>query len=611
MFDLVQKNKTVVQIVLAMVSLGLVVGFGISGYSAFQDGGNYLAKVGDVEITERDIAEAVNNQNVPAEMRPAIIEQVVQQKLLATQAAALRLSVSDATLREFIAKIDAFQKDGKFDPALYKELLAQQRMTPEAFEQKLKQDLALRQLVGGMAGAGIVSSAMQEKMEKLLGERRELQVSVVSAQEFVQKVAITDAEIQKYYETHSAEFKMPEQVKLEYLVLSRDELSKAQVVSDDEVQKYYDAHKQDLAKEERRARHILLTFPQGASAEQKATVKKQAEAVLAEVQQNAARFAEIAKQKSQDPGSAANGGDLGWFGRGMMVKPFEDAVFALEKGKTSTLVESEFGFHIIKLDDVRNKALADAKSEILETLKQQKAQNAFQVQMEKFNEIVYQQADSLQPAANELKLQIHKSDWIGKQGAQNGDLASPKLMEAVFGDDVLKGKHNSEAIEVAPGVLVSARVIEHKPEQIPALAEVSTKISAKLREDKAVQNAMEEGAARLRRLQAGERIDLQWSQPQEVVRIGTRQIDEEQLKAIFRVPADKLPGYVGGELKGVGYLIFKVAKVSPATPLEASARRQMSDSLAQMYGQVALQSYLDGLRKQIQVEYPAAKAKAE
>ncbi len=611
MFDLVQKNKTAVQIVLAMVSLGLVVGFGIGGYSAFQQGEDFLAKVGGAAITERDLAEAVNNQTVPDDMKPGVVEQLVQQKLLSEQARALRLSVADATLRDFIATVPAFQVDGKFDSKRYKELLEQQRMTPEIFEQKVKQDLITRQLVGGIASGGFTSAAVQERMEKLLGERRELQVALVPAQEFAKQVVVTDGEIKQYYDAHSAEFKMPELVKLEYLALSQAVLAAKQEVSDAEVQKYYDEHKQEIAKEERKARHILLALPQGATPEQKADLKKQAEALLAEVKQNSPRFAEIAKQKSQDPGSAPQGGDLGWFGRGMMVKVFEDTVFALSKGQVSDIIESEFGFHIIKLDDIRTKALDDAEPEIVQHLKVQKAQAAFQSQSEKLNEIVYQQADSLKPAADALQLEIRKSEWVSREGGKELELANPKIGEAVFSDDVLKKKHNSEAVEVGPGVLVVARVIEHKPEQLSPLADASEKIAAKLRAEKALKRAGEEGAARLKALQAGQIVDLKWTPAQEVIRVGNQQIAEDQLKAIFRVPAEKLPGYVGGELKGQGYLIYKVVKVAPAEALAPEARQRMKDTLGQMYGQAAAMGFVEALRKQIKVEYKAAVPKTE
>lgn len=609
MFDLVQKNKTAVQVVLGLVSLGLVVGVGISGYDAFQQDGNYLAKVGGLAITERELAEAVNNQAVPDEMKPALIEQMVQQKLLEAQAKGQRLTVTDESLREFISQIEAFQVDGKFDAKRYKDLLDQQRMTAEDFEAKVKRDLVLRQLVGNLANTGFTSSAMRERMEKLLGERREIQTVVMPAQDYAGAVSVADAEIKKYYDANTAEFKVPEQVKVDFVALSQAVLGVREQISDADIQKYFDEHKAELAKEERKARHILVAFPKGAKPEQKAEAKKQAEAILAEVKQSPDRFADIAQQKSQDPGSARQGGDLGWFGRGTMVKVFEDTVFGLKsKGELSGVVESEFGFHIIKLEDMRDRALADLKPEITEKLKAQRAQAAFQMQSEKFNEIVYQQADSLKPAAEALKVDIQKSEWVSRESAKEIELNNPKLLEALFSDDVLKKKHNTEAIEVVPGVLVSARVVEHKPAQVSPLAEVSAKIGDKLRMEKAVKKAQEEGAARLKELQAGKNPDLKWSPAQEVARVGNQQFDEEKLKAIYRVAADKLPGYVGGEIKGLGYALFKVVKVSQAPALPQEARQRMTETLGQMYGQVTVAGYLDALRKQFKVEY---KAKAE
>lgn len=608
MFDLVQKNKTAVQVVLGLVSLGLVVGVGISGYDAFQQDGNYLAKVGGLAITERELAEAANNQAIPDDMKPALIEQMVQQKLLEAQARGQRLTVTDESLREFISQIEAFQVDGKFDAKRYKELLDQQRMTAEDFESKVKRDLVLRQLVGNLANTGFTSSAMRERMEKLLGERREIQTVVMPAQDYVGAVRVSDAEIKKYYDANTAEFKVPEQVKVEFVALSQAVLGVREQISDADVQKYFDEHKAELAKEERKARHILIVFPKGAKPEQKAEAKKQAEAILAEVKQSPDRFADIAQQKSQDPGSARQGGDLGWFGRGTMVKVFEDTVFGLKnKGELSGVVESEFGFHIVKLEDMRDRALADLKPEVTEKLKAQRAQAAFQVQSEKFNEIVYQQADSLKPAAEALKVDVQKSEWVSRESAKEIELNNPKLLEALFSDDVLKKKHNTEAIEVVPGVLVSARVVEHKPAQVSPLAEVSAKIGDKLRMEKAVKKAQEEGTARLKELQAGKNPDLKWSPAQEVARVGNQQFDEEKLKAIYRVAADKLPGYVGGEIKGLGYALFKVVKVSQAPALPQEARQRMTETLGQMYGQVTVAGYLDALRKQFKVEYKAKK----
>lgn len=594
MFDLVQKNKTAVQVVLGLVSLGLVVGVGVGGYSAFQDGENFLAKVDGVRITEREYAEATKKQPVPDDMKPMVIDELVQRQLLLNEAQSLHMTVTAANLRELIAADKSFQTDGKFDPALYKDFLSKRGITAEDFEREQAENLSQWRLVGAIVQSGMISGATQERMKKILGERREVQLAKVGAEEFLKAVTVSDVEIKQYYDGHAAEFKVPEQVKLEYVLFTPADMPAMQL-SDAEVQKYYDEHKQEISKEERKARHILLLAPQDATPAQKAELKKQAEALLAEIKQAPARFADVAKLKSQDPASAKNGGELDWYGRGAgLVKSFEDAMFALSKGQISNVIESQYGFHIIKLDDVRTKTLADARPEIEERLKSQKMQTAFQAQAEKFNDMVYQQADSLKPAADAFKLQIRKSDWFGREGGKERELASPKIVEAAFSDDVLKKKHNSEAIEVAPGALVAVRVVEHKPEQVSPLAEANSKIAEKLRFEKAVKKAQEEGALRLKALQSGQNPQLKWEASQEVMRGGRQQIQDAQLKEIFRAQTDKLPGYVGGEQKDQGFVIYKVVKVTPAEAPVTEVLQNMT--------MATLNHYLESLRKAAKVE---------
>ncbi|SFN34299.1 PPIC-type PPIASE domain-containing protein [Formivibrio citricus] len=504
MFDLVQKNKTAVQVVLGLVSLGLVVGFGIGGYSAFHDSEPYLAKVGSTLITERELAEAVGNRNVPDNMKPSLVAQLVSQQLLQEEARGLRMVATDESLRELIATIPAFQVDGKFDPKRYKELLANQQMTPEMFQARLKQDIVARQLIGGFSQAAIVSSAVQGRVEKMLGERREVQLAFLGADAFLKGMSVTDEEIKQYYDANQSEFKMPEMVKLEYLVLSQAALASGQQVSDAEIQKFFDENKEKIGK-----------------------------------------------------------------------------------------------------------PLAEVKSQIKDLLKMQKSQAAFRDKAREFNEIVYQKADSLKPAAEAFNLQILKSDWVSRESAKERELSNPKIAEAVFSDDVLNKKHNSEAIEVSQGVMVAARVVEHKPEQVLPLADVSAKVADKLKMEKAVKKAQEDGVAKLKALQEGQGVNLAWSPAKALARAEAHGLDDEQIKAIFRVGTDKLPGYAGTEVKGKGYVFFKVAKVLPADQLPAEGKLQMADALAQMYGQVALDGYLEALRKQIKVEYKLAPSKSQ
>lgn len=602
MFDFVHNNKTAVQVILGLISVGLVVGIGFSGYSAMGQGDDYLAKVGKTPITPRDLAEAIGSQAIPDEMKPMVVEQLIRQQLLQEKAAQLRLAVPDSVLRDAIAAIPAFQVDGKFDAKRYQELLASQQMSPAEFESKLKQDLVLRQLMDGLVQTGFVSNAQMQRLNALMGEKREIRVAKLAPDQYLAQASVSEAEIKKYYDANQAQYKSPDMVKLEYVVFSQADLAQTQVVSEAEVLKYFEEHKADLTKEERKVSHILLSAPKDMSAAEKAKVRSQAEAILAELKQNPAQFAALAKAKSQDPGSAANGGDLGYFAKGAMVKPFEEAAFKLNKGQISAVVETEFGFHILKLEDIKGATLADVKPKIEEQLKLEKAQNSFQAQSEKFSELVYQQADSLKPVADELKLSIKQSEWVTRKAAQDELLNNPKLLEAAFSDDVLKKKHNSEAIEVGRGQLVSARVLEFKPSKTQSLAEVSAQITSKLKQEKALKLATADGEFKLKALNSGNELNLTWDEPQQVGRIAAQDIAEADLKAIFKADNSKAT-YVGAAVPGKGYVIYQVGKTIAAPELSPENKFKMDENLSKMYGQVELNAYLESLKREIKVQY--------
>ena len=604
MFDFVNKNKSAVTVVLGLVALGLVVGAGLTGYGAMQDGGaGYLAKVGNAPITERDLAQAIGNQAVSDEMKPMVLEQLVRQRLLEEHAAKLNLSAPDGLVRDAIAAIPAFQVDGKFNDKRYQEMLAAQQMTPGVFEQKVRQDIVLRQLMDGFVQTGFVSNTSLTQLNQLMGEKREVAVAAIAPDQYLAQVSVSDAEIKQYFDSHQAEFKAPEMVKLEYLTLSQDDLAAAQVLSDADIAKYFAEHQQELAKEERRVSHILLTVAKDAKAADKTAVRKQAEAILVEVKSSPAKFAELAKQKSQDPGSAVNGGDLGFFARGAMVKAFDDTAFKLKKGEISAIVETEFGFHILQLNDIKSLALADVKPQIEQKLKLQQVQSKFPAMVEKFNELVYQKSDSLKPAADELKLTIQQSGCVMRKGSQDPALNFPKLVDAVFSDDVLKSKHNSEGIEVSPGRIISARVIEHKPASSQALAEVSATISTKLKQEKALKLATEDGAKKLTALKSGSEASLAWAEAKGLTRIGVTGVADADLKAIFKADVAKLPAYVGSAVAGRGFVIYKVTKVESAPALSEENKFRMVDDVAKMYGQVQMTAYLESLKKEIKVQY--------
>ncbi|NHQ88174.1 peptidylprolyl isomerase [Iodobacter sp. HSC-16F04] len=610
MFSFVEKNKTAVQVVLGLVSLGLVVGVGLTGYSAMEGGESYLAKVGQTKITPRELAQAIGNRAVPNEMKPMVLEQLVKKQLLLEQAGLLHLDVSDDQIRNAIAAISDFQENGKFSAQRYKDLLAAQQMTPLDFQQRVRDDIASSHLLAAFS-SGIQSTAVADYMAALLGEKRDVAMLQIAPAAFLPQVTVSDAEVKKYYDTHTAEFKLPEMARLEYLVFSQQELAKNISISPDEVKKYFEAHQAQLTGEERKASHILIALAKDAKPEAKKTAQAKAEAILLELKANPARFADIAKKESQDPGSAANGGDLGFFAHGAMVKPFDDAAFKLKKGEISGIVASDFGLHIIRLDDVRSKTFAEVQPDVEQKLKLEKVSQSFQKQAERFNELVYQQADSLKPAAEAFKLHVQQSDWLTRTAAKDELLNNEKLREAAFSDDVLKKKHNSEAIEVASGTLVSVRVIESKPAQSQKLEAVSADITAKLKQEKALKLAIEEGTKKLADLKKGGADTLTWPAAQAMARMGQSAVPEAQVKEIFRAAADKLPAYAGAEVKGQGFALFKVVKSTPAPALDATMRRQLSENMVQMYGQVEVASYLQALKSQIKVDYKLKAMAAE
>ncbi|WP_164521462.1 peptidylprolyl isomerase [Iodobacter ciconiae] len=610
MFSFVEKNKIAVQVVLGLVSLGLVVGVGLTGYSAMEDGESYLAKVGKIKITPHELAQAIGNRAVPDEMRPMVLEQLVRKQLLLEQAGLLHLNVSDDQVRNAIAAIPDFQENGKFSAQRYKDLLAAQQMAPLDFQKRVRDDIASSYLLAGFS-SGIQSAAVTQHMAALLGEKRDVAMLQILPAAFLSQVTVSDAEIKKYYDAHASEFKLPEMARLEYVVFSQQELAKSISVNSADVKKYFEAHQAELAGEERKASHILITLAKDAKPEARKAAQLKAEAILLELKANPARFAEIAKKESQDPGSAANGGDLGFFARGAMVKPFDEAAFKLKKGEISGVVTSDFGLHIIRVDDVRSKTFADVQPAVEQKLKLEKVSLAFQSQAEKFNELIYQQADSLKPAAEAFKLSVQQSDWLTRVGAKEELLNNEKLREAVFSDDVLKKKHNSEAIEVASGTLVSARVIESKPAQAQKLEVVREGIIAKLKQEKALKLAVEEGSKKLAELKKGGADTLPWAAAQSMARMGQSAVAEEQVKEIFRTAADKFPAYAGAEIKGQGFALFKVLKSVPAPAMDDVMRRQLGDNMAQMYGQVEVGSYLQALKSQIKVDYKLKAIAAE
>ncbi|SCY79972.1 peptidyl-prolyl cis-trans isomerase D [Nitrosospira sp. Nl5] len=619
MFDFVHKKKRIVQVILALAALPFLF-WGIESYQN-SDREDYLALAAGEKIHRQEFEQALRNQQESMraimgenfndamldnpELRSAVLEGLIQQRLLRHEAARVGLTVPDLQLIQVIQDIPAFQQDGKFSKQRYEELLRDQGMGPRTFEARVRQEMERQQLIDAYSGNGLIPVAVAERVMRLGNEKREISLFHVQPEQFLPQMKPDEVAIKTYYDRHQAEFQLPEQVRVEYLVLSLDDLSKDLEVSADEALKYFEEHRDEFGQpEERRASHILINVPATSSDQEKAAARAKAEQLLAQIKQAPQRFPELAKQHSQDPGSASNGGDLGFFARNMMVKAFEDAVFQMKPGEISDVIETDHGFHIIKLSEVKPAKLVsfdDVKSQVEQEVRKQKAAKIFGEMAEGFSNTVYEQSDSLQPAAGKFNLTLRRSDWIGRNAGEPPYFTSGKLLQAIFSEDAIKNKRNTEAIEVTSNTLVSARVVDHRPATMPSITTLKDKITGLVAREQAAEAAMKEGKEKLAQLQEGKTGIVAWDAARQVSRKDPQGLDSEMLRAVFQAETAKLPSYIGvGNSQG-GFTLIRVSRVIEPLPAEVSEREAFTRQLQQILTQEELTSYLAGVRKRYDV----------
>ncbi|MDR2112027.1 MAG: SurA N-terminal domain-containing protein [Candidatus Accumulibacter sp.] len=624
MFDAIRNNKRIVQIFLGVITLPFAF-FGID-YMQNIGAGSDLASVGDTKISYYQFEQALRERQnqlrrsmgeaFKAEMmnspqvRLGILNDLIDERLLLLEAVNNRLAASNQTLQAVIANEPAWQENGVFSKSRYEAVLRAQGMSPEQYEAGVRQQMTLRQLIGTVGASAFVSATQAEAMLRIQTEERKFNEFTIAAAPFAEKLKIEPETVQKFYDENKQRFEVPEQVKAEYVVLSLDALMSQVTVSEAQIKSWYedDSHK-DLYRqpEERRASHILIA-PGDDGDKEKA--KARAEAVLKDVRQNPSRFADLAKQHSQDPGSAEKGGDLGFFSSGAMVKPFDDAVFSQKEGEISGLVETNFGYHIIKVTSVREekrRPLEEVRGEIEAELKRQAASRQFAESAETFSNLVYEQSDSLQPAADQFKLKIEQTGWLPKNAdpqarAALGPLDNDKVLTALFSEDAVRNKRNTEAVEVAPNTLLAARVLEHAAATIRPFDAVRDDIEKMLRDEEAMKQATGAGEARLAELRKGE-DQVAWSETRGVSRQQATQspLPAAALQAIFKADVQKLPAYVGVGV-GDGYTLFRITEVAQPEKIDENQLKALKDGYAGIVAREDVSAYLSSLRSRYKID---------
>lgn len=636
MFDFIRNHQRWMQFILLILIVPTFAFFGVQSYSSFMSEEPKMATVNGKPITQREYDQARRDQldqyrqmmgaqfdpallDTPA-MRQRLLDQMINQRLLAAAAADNHFSVSDETLRNTIASNPAVQDNGKFSPERYRAALAAQGLTPATFEAGLRRDLAIGRVLDPITQSAQLPATVATAIEHALTETRHVLTKRYAAADYKSQVQVSDADIQQWYDGNKQQFQVPDQVQAQYLVLDEAAASAGIKVSDDDIAKYYEQNKNRFGQpERRRASHIMVKLAADATDAQRKAAHAKAEDIAKQAAANPGAFAELAKKYSDDAGSSNRGGDLGWIGPGMLTPALQKAVEGLKKGQVSGVIESPFGLHVVQLTDLQPaqiKPLAEVRDQIVDEIRKQIAASRFSDMATKLTSLVYDQRDSLQPAADALGLKVRQAGGITRTGLlpqeQAGPgaasaspdsalLDNPRVRQALFSPEVLRDKQNSGVIELAPDTMLVVRVAANTPAHVPPLDQLKDKIRARLVETRAADAAAKAGEQALEALRKnpgaaadgfGGAVDVSRQNPQSLSR--------PVLDAVMRAPATPLPAYAGAR-DGDDYVVARIDKVEAGKP-DPESVAALTRQLSGAWGQAEDEGVLKMLRQQYKVE---------
>ncbi len=603
---------------LALITIPFAL-FGIDSYLSSAGSNVAVAKVAGNAISIQEYDNALKNtrnrlqsegkfdqaQLDSPEVKSLVLNQLINKQLLNDEIRRANFAISDVQLATYITGMPEFQRDGNFSQELYDQTLTQNQLTPTRFESGMRADMLTQQALDGIGKLAFTTESRLQHAIQLSNQQRVVSVAEIKTKDFVDQVSVTPAQVKAYYEQHKNKLLVPEQVRVEFLSMSAVDFMRKVNVDDAEVKKFYDENAGKFSgNEQRRASHILIGFGVSATAEQKKQAKAKAEEILAAIKKDPKSFESLAIKNSQDPGSAVKGGDLGSFARGAMVKPFEDAAFSMKVNQVSGLVESEFGYHIIKVTEITGASsdFNSLKPQIKGDLMYQKAQAEFVKQAEVFSNVVYEQSGSLQPAAKSFGGEVQVSNWLNRETGAKFFKNNQKIMALIFSDEVLKDHRNTEAVEVAPNHLVAARLLEYKPAAPRSFDEVKAGIESLLKLEAAAKLAKAKGESALRDLKAGKAVTgVEWIPEVTIDRKNAQGLTDLAMNLAFKTNAAKLPAYSGVADSKQGYLLLKVLKVDTGLAADAEAQQLAKNELSAALSSEYLAAYKQSLRLKAKV----------
>jgi peptidyl-prolyl cis-trans isomerase D len=622
MFEFIRTHQRLMQIFLAIIIVPSFAFVGIGSYKSFGDDASTIAKIDGKPLTQQEFDTAVRNQldnyrqrmgaqfdqkmfDTP-EFKQNVLDQLIAQRAIAAEVGHSHLSIGDAQLQKAI--MDMFGGPANFDKERYIAILAAQGLRPEQNDARMRQELALQQLAVAVEGTGFAPRTVAKTLSDIAAQERDVQELLLPVADFVPQVKVTDEMVKAFYDKNSKFFEVPEQAKIEYVVLNNDAVAAQVSVTDAEVSDYYTKNvAQFTTPETRRASHILITLKKGASAADTTAAKAKAEAIVAELRKTPGDFAKVAKAKSEDPGSAEQGGDLGVIEKGVLVAPVENAIAKLKLGEISDPVQSDFGFHVLTVTELKPavvKPLDVVKADVTDLLKKQKAAKKYSEMAEAFTNTVYEQSDSLKPVADKLGLKIETASNVSRNPSPApgaGAFNNAKFLTALFSNDSISSKRNTEAVETAPSTLVSGRIVEFKPASKRPLAEVDAQIRQRVTMEEAAKLAVKAGEDKLAAFKkSGDATGF--GAAKLVSRQKPEGINGLAMQSIMKADTSKLPAYVGVDLPGMGYGLYRIDKVQQPAAADEAERKSQAEQIGNVIAQQEMAQYIEFLKQKAKVK---------
>ncbi len=638
MFDFIRTHQRLMQFLLLVLIFPSFALIGVSGYTNYVSGDEDLVKVGDSAVTKQEYEEARRTQlqrmqansggafdpavlDTP-QVRTALLESLIERRVVIDEATENRFSVSDNVLRQTIASIPELQVDGQFSPERYSQVLASMGVSSKDFEQGQRGEMALQRVLGPVVMTASAPAPVIASIEKALTAERTIRLRALAASDYADDIHITDEDIKSWYDSHPQDLQVPEYVNADYILL--DEQAAMQglpAISDSDMQAYYEQNKARYVMPARvELSHILVQVPAGASPDERDAALKKAQQIAEQAKAEPGKFAELAATESQDAGTSKDGGKLGWITKGAWPADMETAAFALEQGQVSDPVQGPEGYHVFLASNTQaeqGESFEQAKSKVQSEIRRQLGSDRYAEMATKLTDLVYENPSSLQPAAEALGLTVQTVSGISSSQLLPADdvegdaavaspdaalLDDPRVRRALFSSETYRDKQNSGVIEISPGTMLVVRVNQIVPAHIQPLDKAADAIRQTLIAERSLKLATQAGQKVLADLKAAdgkadEAALEEFGEPLTISRINPQGLNKQVLDAAFNAPATPLPAYVGVE-GGQGFIIVVVedAKAGEPNPaLQASLPAEIGQIQAQAEERAVMQAMRDAV----------------